>query len=94
MDNPYTESWNKASIALDASGNPHVAYAAYTGLGGDPLIKYAYRDGSDWHLETEGMVNIINSCVGLDLDTNDKPHIAYFDDGFARQNVRYRCYLL
>ncbi|MCK5197358.1 MAG: hypothetical protein KAR21_03355, partial [Spirochaetales bacterium] len=80
MDNPYTDQWNRASIVLDASGNPHVTYAAYTELGGDPLIKYAYRDGPGWHSE---VINPGEADEGqchspdLKLGSDGWPRIAY-----------------
>ncbi|MHA2406697.1 MAG: S8 family serine peptidase, partial [Candidatus Hermodarchaeia archaeon] len=57
------------SLALDASGNPHVSYCVDDGL------NYAHRDSGVWTLEVVdstgcGDTNIV-------LDTLDNPHISY-----------------
>jgi len=82
-DSPYVSNlWNPSSLVLDSSGNPHVAYSAYTDLGSDQLIKYAFRDGSGWHSEIinpgEADNGKCNSPV-LRLTSDGKPCIAYCD---------------
>jgi len=61
------DSIGGASLDLDASDYPHLAY-------GD---KYAYRDADGWHIETvTGNPGYARSLV---LDTAGNPHIAYGD---------------
>jgi len=62
-----------SSLALDSSGNPHVAY-----ITGDKL-KYATRNGSNWTIQT---VTVDNNLLGiihlsLALDSHDTPYIMY-----------------
>jgi len=54
------------NLALDSTGNPHVAY-------GQGQLSYAWRDGLDWYVE---MVDQGGMSV-LELDAADRPHIAY-----------------
>src|SRR5262245_43687185 len=63
---------NYNSIAVDASGNPHVGY---TGGG----VKYARRFGGVWTIETVE-AGAERSVGSLALDTQGNPHISY-DDG-------------
>ncbi len=61
------------SITLDASGYPHISYAARpTGL------KYAYKDIAGWHtvVVIDGFVCYTTSIA---LDGGGYPHIAYYD---------------
>jgi hypothetical protein len=67
------------SIALDGSGNPHIAYVDST----KNLVKYTvFRDGR-WktevvdHLLSRGEVD----HVSLKVDKLDRPHVAYYDGG-------------
>lgn len=64
-----------ASLAYDSLNHPHISY--YDSDADD--LRYAYHDGSAWHVEildTEGDVGNYNS---LALDSDDLPHIAYYD---------------
>ena len=76
-----TGKWN--SIALDASGTPHISYSALSG--GE--LRYASLDGDKWS------VNIIDSRNFKDngsfnrgfgnsitLDQDESPHISYYHD--------------
>ena len=82
-DNPWTNDWNRVSLVLDASGSPHVAYAAFTDLGTHPLVKYAYRNGTGWHCEVinpgEADKGLCQSPV-LKLTSSGWPRIAYRDN--------------
>jgi hypothetical protein len=63
-----------SSLALDSSGNPHVAY-----ITGDKL-KYASQNGSNWTIQT---VTVDNNLTGIDvrlslvIDSSDTPYIMY-----------------
>jgi hypothetical protein len=64
------------SLALDASGNPHVSYydASTTDL------KYARRSGAVWTLETaDESANFVGSYSSLALDASGNPHVSYQD---------------
>ena len=64
------------SIALDSQGFPHISYCDYSNL------KYAYYDGSNWHIRTvcEG-----GKFTSIALDSQGYPHISYYDD----DNLKY-----
>ena len=64
-------STGNTSLALDASGNPHVTYF---GAGG--WLKYASKMGSNWAIQSiDASSGEFNS---LALDTRGTPHIAYY----------------
>ena len=60
--------YGRTSIALDSSGNPHIAADN----------QYASWDGMSWTTMTFNN-GAINSDVSLALDSSDNPHIAYHD---------------
>jgi len=73
-------------LALDSSGNPHIscAYLSFDGTNFDLTVKYAYKDGSGWHVENAALLYsdttypyplIANS---LALDSSGNPHISYY----------------
>ncbi len=68
------------SVAIDSSGNPHIAYYQKENSATDyPDLKYAYKDSTGWHIET--LLSHISGSgrwVSLALDSSGKPHIAYY----------------
>lgn|GEM_PF-2274334 len=74
-------SFFNPSIAVDASGQPHIAYQS-TGYIGD--IKYRWFNGITWTVETVDT----GFSPSLALDANGHPHIAYYND-FYNPNVRH-----
>jgi hypothetical protein len=82
-----------SSLALDSSGNPHVAY-----ITGDEL-KYASQNGSNWTIQT---VTLDNNLIGiihlsLALDSSNTPYIMYYtessyvdDNGIATRSVNVK----
>ena len=75
------------SVALDASGRPHIAYSNVAW--GDLL--YAAWDGSRWNFSDVDARRTHNDYVGIGnsiaLDASDNPHIAYFDS--TKDLVKY-----
>jgi len=65
-----------SSLALDSSGNPHVAYVSVDKL------KYATQNGSNWVTQTVTTANLsgIDYRLSLVLDSNDTPHIMYYSE--------------
>jgi hypothetical protein len=63
-----------SSVALDSEGNPHISYCE-----GNNFLKYAYCDGTTWHVETvdyDGWPGLYSSIA---IDQNDNPCISYWD---------------
>ena len=75
-------------IALDSSGNPHVAWFGYDGS--TDRIYYSANTGAGW---TEPL-SISSTTSGNDdpqlaLDSDGNPHVAWFGDGGAGNRVYY-----
>lgn len=67
---PYT------SLALDAAGQPHVAYRGHDGAYRYSL-KYAVFDGSAWQIMSVDNEMATGWYPALALDSRDEPHVAY-----------------
>jgi len=65
------------SLALDASDRPHISYYYDDATNAD--LKYAWYDGSAWHLETADSAGNVGADTSLALDASDRPHISYYD---------------
>ena len=67
------------SIAVDASGYPHIAYYQKAGSEEDyPELKYTYKDQNGWHTITlETSKSGSGYYVSLVLDSLGYPHLAY-----------------
>ena len=73
-------SMTDRSLRVDRQGQPHIAY------GGDQLY-YAWFDGTAWHDETVVDYPGVGSYPSLALDSQDRPHISFFDA--ANEVVKY-----
>jgi len=69
------------SIALDSQGYPHISYRDI--ISGN--LKYAYYDGSNWHIETVDSFSdrVLGGSTSIALDSNDNPHISYTTSDFG-----------
>ena len=67
------------SMDLDSSGTPSIAYIGYTPSASTYDLKYARWSGSDW-IKTKLVDNIISRVILL-IDSEDVPHIFYYDMG-------------
>jgi len=76
------------SLALDASGNPHIAY--FDELNGD--LKYARRVGGAWQIQTVDSDGMVGKYPSLALDAGGNPCIAYFDE--TNRDLKYVCWTL
>ena len=62
-----------SSIAIDKSGNGHIAYGAKDN------VRYAKEEAGQWQYETVHFSFDWFQDVSLALDSSDNPHISYFD---------------
>lgn len=66
------------SLALNASGNPRIAYCSYdVYYNRCDYLKYAWYDGTAWFSETVASFGGFGGDVDLVLDGLDRPHISY-----------------
>ncbi len=71
------------SLDVASDGTPHIAYHDYTN--GD--LKYAYRSGDSWVIETVDTPGVMGWYPSLVLDAGDSPHIAYQD--YTNGDLKY-----
>ncbi len=64
------------SLALDASGYPHISY--YDATHED--LKYAAWNGTEWDVRTVDSPGRVGWHTSLALDASGHPHISYFDE--------------
>jgi PKD repeat protein len=72
------------SLAMDSSGNPHIAYSQST----PDKLKYAYKDATGWYF-SELATNTDVSYINLVL-FNDKPQISYYEN--TEEKIKYMYY--
>jgi len=66
---------NLSSIAVDASGRPHIAYRDYL----QGFVKYGRKnDGNSWQVWIVDGSGFAGSGLSLALDSAGNPHISYF----------------
>ena len=63
------------SIALDPSGDPHIAYWDPT----PNLLRYASKSGGVWTIETADPTPDNGRAATLAIDASGNPHICYYD---------------
>ncbi|UCF07953.1 MAG: PKD domain-containing protein, partial [Thermoplasmata archaeon] len=71
------------SLAIDASGNPHVSYYDDT----NDNLKYARWTGSTWIIDTVDNAGNVGRDTSLALDGSGFPHISYYDA--SNKNLKY-----
>ena len=72
------------SLAVNASGTPHLAYAFI-----NAKLQYASWDGLNWTIEQVDSRNVAVHYLSLALDSQDRPHIAYYGNAslnYARRS--------
>jgi hypothetical protein len=74
-----------ASLALDESGKPHIAY--HDKANGE--LKHAWVDGTVWHVEVVDTVGTWHGhgFASLALDGANRPHVSYFS--FVTGELQY-----
>jgi len=71
--------YGEISMALDGSNYPHISYY-YWGSGPEYDLKYAYKDGTGWHIETVEATANVGKYNSITLDSSGYPHISYYND--------------
>ncbi len=69
------------SLALDSLGRPHIAYPDMGPEFDGPDLKYAWHDGTSWHVETVLSGDWVGQYCSLVLDAADRPHISAYNYG-------------
>ncbi len=66
---------NITSLAIDREGKPWIAYSD------EKKLKLAVWNGSVWDIQTvvDAGSKTLGQLVSMKLDTQDRPHIAYFE---------------
>jgi hypothetical protein len=72
-----------SSIKIDSADHIHIAYFANS-FG---YLKYAFYDGSQWHIETPDPQYLSGHYTSVDVDSSNTPHIGY--RYYSGHSIRY-----
>ena len=76
----------KTSLRLDQDDHPHISYMNSNTRD----LKYAYHDGTEWHITPVDSDDAVGYYSSLALDSNGNPHISYLD--WTNQKLKYAYY--
>jgi len=70
------------SLVIDTLNNPHISFVEITTQKGlfrkfKETLKYAHFSSSGWFVETLDREPVVIGATSIDLDSTNKPHIAY-----------------
>lgn len=86
LDSSAGNSIHDIFIKVDSNNYPRISYK--DGLNDD--LKYAYKDGSGWHINTVDSAGAVGGYTSIDIDDNDKSHITYGDSTDPlNNNIKY-----
>jgi hypothetical protein len=71
------------SLALDASGQPHIVY-------GRDHLYHAFYDGSEWQYEVANCAPGDFTHTALAFDGNNYPHASFYDEGYGNLGYAYQ----
>ena len=76
------------SLALDSFGYPHISYNEWIDSSHDRLA-YVFKDGSGWQTRqiVDSSSNQVGKFTSLALDTENNPHISYYDQ--TNEDLKY-----
>jgi putative cofactor-binding repeat protein/parallel beta-helix repeat protein len=69
------------SIAVDSTGKVHISYFSFITGTFNCYLKYAVSSDSGWKITTVDAGNGVGQDTSLALDSQDNPHISYYDGG-------------
>jgi hypothetical protein len=77
------------SIALDAAGNPHIAYYNFSNgqSSEDYSLKHAWKQDGEWLTEVVDSARLTGYFTSIAVDQSDAAHISYQDS--ANSDLRY-----
>jgi len=73
-----------SDLDMDSGNYPHIFYRTRIGVA---FIIYSYKDGSGWHTETVDISGSTADYLSIALDSNDRPHVSYYDN--ANKDLKY-----
>jgi len=75
----YGDTGKYSSLAIDSNNIPHISYF-FDETGEEGLeLKYAVWNGTQWVIETVDTNNAVGQYTSLALDSNNYPHISYYE---------------
>lgn len=78
------------SIAVDSHNRPHISYYAWGYMEKVYDLRYAYYDGTSWHIKTVDSAGSVGWHSSITLDSGDNPHISYYD--WTNGDLKYAYY--
>lgn len=75
--NSSTGPGRRVSMGLDSNDIPHISYDVFSSTGGNPVLRYATLNGSNWEIETIDNSGMENSDSSLVVDAAGSPHVIY-----------------
>ena len=85
IDTDLFVGFSGVHLALDSQQHPHIGY--YDNF--NAKLKYAYYDGSSWHVQSVPAAENATQYNWLALDSADLPHFSYFDGGYGSISLKY-----
>jgi hypothetical protein len=76
---PEKYAGGDCDLAVDAGGHPHISYCQGFKDPDRRDLKYAYHDGSKWHITRVDESGSAGAHTSIALDAQGRPHIAYKD---------------
>jgi hypothetical protein len=87
IDSSTGEVWY-TSIVLDSDDRPHISYSHINNNNSSSkILKYAYFENINWEIETVDDSKNVGEYSSIALDSNDDPHISYYDANY--NDLRY-----
>ncbi len=79
-----------SSLALDEDDNPHISYGFWMKDTDLFNLKYAYKTGGVWDIQTIDKEGDVRKWTSLKLDSDNYPHISYHD--YTEDALKYISY--